>query len=148
MQRRKRIGEHLVAAGVLDEESLTRALEIQNTENKRIGQILIDMGVISDEEIANALASQLNIPLLRLKNLDIPRETITLVTSQTAETKILIPVKATGNRLLIAMADPLDSEAIQDIRFQTGMSIEVAVSPEGDIREAFNRHYIPKNVWY
>ena len=106
------------------------------------------MGVISDEEIANAHASQLNIPLLRLKNLDIPRETITLVTSQTAETKILIPVKATGNRLLIAMADPLDSEAIQDIRFQTGMSIEVAVSPEGDIREAFNRHYIPKNVWY
>ena len=71
LQMRKRLGEYLVETGLIDAETLQKALEIQKTKNKRLGEILIDMGAADDEAIAEALAKQLKIPLVRVQDKDI-----------------------------------------------------------------------------
>jgi type IV pilus assembly protein PilB len=79
---RKKLGECLVEAGLLDEKTLTKAQEIQKVQKKKIGQILIDMGVADDQEIAKASARQLTIPFLHLDRVELPQEIISLVPGQ------------------------------------------------------------------
>ena len=138
---RKRLGEHLVQAGVLDERTLKTALKVQQVKRKRIGQVLKEMGVADDVQIAKALASQLNIPLVRLEDIEIAKEVLSLVPAAIVKSRLLMPFRIIGNKLLVAMADPLDRDALQDLRFMTGMLIDVAVTPEGDIVEAFQVNF-------
>jgi hypothetical protein len=137
---RKRLGEYLLEAGIIDEQTLHRALDEQE-ENKRIGQVLVDMGVVDEADVAKALAKQLRIPFLSLKERVIPQEVVDLVPAEVAETNFLVPVEVQEGRLLVAMADPLNDYALQVLRFLTGLSIDVAVGPRGAILEALERHY-------
>jgi type IV pilus assembly protein PilB len=93
LKGRKKLGECLVEAGLIDQKTLARALDIQKMQKKKIGQILMDMGVIDDQEIAKALSTQLKIPLVRLKGLEIPKEIISIVPSEMAENYLIIPIK-------------------------------------------------------
>ncbi|MBW1863656.1 MAG: Flp pilus assembly complex ATPase component TadA [Deltaproteobacteria bacterium] len=145
-RRRKKLGECLVDAGLIDNKTLTNALEIQRIQKKKIGQILIDMGVADDVMIARALASQLKIPLLRLNKIQVPMKTLSLVPPELAENYLLIPVKKTGKRLLVAMANPLEFYALDDLRFVTRMAIDIAVAPERDILEAIERYYPKRDL--
>lgn len=140
-KRRKKLGEYLMKAELIDKKTLIKALEIQKEQKKKLGQTLIDMGVADDEEIAKALARQLQIPLVRLNKAKIPNETISLVSHELAENYILIPVKQSGKRLTVAMANPLEYYALEDLRFATQMTIEIAVAPQRDILQAIERHY-------
>ncbi|MFP3912410.1 MAG: ATPase, T2SS/T4P/T4SS family [Desulfobacteraceae bacterium] len=140
-QQRMRMGEILVKAGLIDEETLARALEIQKSQKRRLGQVLVDMGVADQVVIAKTLARQLKIPYGRLENKKIAKEVIELVSSQLAENHLIIPLKKTGKRLLVAMADPLDLDAQNDLRFFTQLSIDAAVVPQEDILDAIERHY-------
>ena len=140
-KRRKRLGTYLVQAGVIDDDTLRKALKVQGWEHKRIGQILIEMEVADDEQIAKALASQLNIPLVRVNNVEIPEEIRSLVTERMVTSKLLMPVQLAGNKLLVAMVDPLDRDALQDLRFLTGMHIDMAITPQGDILEAIKINF-------
>jgi len=141
---RKKLGELLVEAGLIDERTVAKALEIQKLQKKKIGQILIDMGVADEEEIAKAVAKQLMIPFLRLVKAEIPEEIISLVPAEVAENYLLIPVKKTPKGLLVAMANPLDLYAADDLRFLTQMAIDIAAAPQGDILQAIERYY-PKH---
>ncbi len=85
-KRRKKLGEYLMKAGLIDKKTLIKALEIQKEQKKKLGQTLIDMGVADDEEIAKALARQLQIPLIRLNKAKIPNETISLVSQEVQAT--------------------------------------------------------------
>jgi hypothetical protein len=134
---RKRLGEHLMRAGVLDERTLKTALKVQQVKKKRIGQVLKEMGVADGVQIAKALASQLNIPLVRLEEIEIAKEVRSLIPAAIVKTRLLMPLRITGNRLLVAMADPLDMDVLQDLRFMTGMIIDIAVTPEEDIAATF-----------
>lgn len=140
-EKRKKLGELLVEVGLIDRRVLVKALEIQKMKKKRIGQILIDMGVADEEEIAKALSSQLRIPLVRLKKTDIPEEIISLVPHELAENYLLIPIKKTEKGLVVAMANPLEFYAIDDLRFVTQMPISIAVAPQSDILEAIEKYY-------
>ncbi|MBW2117429.1 MAG: type II/IV secretion system protein [Deltaproteobacteria bacterium] len=144
--RRKKLGECLVEAGLIDNKTLANALEIQGVQKKRIGQILIDMGVADDGIIAGALANQLNIPLLRLDKIQIPEKIISLVPHELAENHLLIPIKETRKGLLVAMANPLEFYALDDLRFVTQMAIDIAVAPERDILEAIERYYVKQDL--
>jgi type IV pilus assembly protein PilB len=138
---RKKLGECLVETGLIDEKTLAKALEIQKVQKKKIGQILIDMGVADDQEIAKALATQLMIPFLHLSRVEIPQEIISLVPAEVAENYLLIPVKRTEKGLLVAMANPLDLYAVDDLRFLTQMTIDIAAASQGEILQVIERYY-------
>ena len=136
-----RLGEILVKSGLIDTETLVKALEIQKSQQRRLGQVLVDMGVADQVVIAKTLSKQLKIPYGRLQNVHIPKEVIALVSAQLAENHLVIPLKKEEKGLLVAMADPLDLNALNDLRFFTQLPIDVAVVPEEDILDAIERHY-------
>jgi type IV pilus assembly protein PilB len=143
--RRKKIGECLVEAGLIDQKTLNKALDLQKIEKKRIGQVLIDMGVADDIVIARALSKQLNIPFLKLKEKKVSKDIISLVPAELAENHLLLPLKVVKEKLVVAMANPLDFYALDDLRFVTQRAIHIAVASHGDILDAIERHY-PKHV--
>ncbi len=139
--KKMRMGEYLVKTGLIDEETLTKALDLQKQQKKRLGQVLVDMGVADEVVIAKTLAVQLKIPYGRLNNVNIAKEVIALVPAELAENHLVIPLKKKEKSLLVAMANPLDLYAMDDLRFFTQLPIDVAVVPEGDILDAIQRHY-------
>jgi len=145
-QKKMRLGEILIKSGLIDEKTLTKALETQKIEKKRLGQILVDMGVADQVIIAKTLARQLKIPYGRLEKVKIAKEVIGLVPSELAENHLVIPIKKRKNSILVAMANPLDLYALDDLRFFTQTQIDVAVVPEGDILDAIGRHYPKKDL--
>lgn len=143
--RKMKLGEYLIKGGLIDEETLAKALELQKTQKRRLGQILVDMGVADEIIIAKTLAKQMKIPYGRLKGQKIAKRVIDLVSPELAETHLVIPVKQREKSLLVAMADPLDLHAVNDLRFFTQLPIDVAVAPASDILDAIERHY-PKEA--
>jgi type IV pilus assembly protein PilB len=140
-QQKMRLGEILVKSGLIDTETLVKALEIQKSQKRHLGQVLVDMGVADQVVIAKTLARQLKIPYGRLQNVHIAEEVIGLISAQLAENHLVIPLRKTEKGLLVAMADPLDLNALNDLRFFTQLSIDVAVVPQEDILDAIERHY-------
>jgi type IV pilus assembly protein PilB len=139
--KRRKLGEILIEAGLINEKILQEALQNQKVKKKKIGQLLIDMGVVDDEQIAKALAGQLRIPFIRLNGVAIPKEIIDLVPQDMAENYLLIPVKEVKKQLVVAMANPLEFYALDDIRFMTRMPIFVTVAPQGEILSAIHKYY-------
>lgn len=144
--KRKKIGELLIQAGLIDQEMLENALAEQKSKKKKLGQILIDMGVTDDEQIAKALASQLKIPYVRLSEIQIPKEVISMVPQDMAESYLLIPVKVIEKQLVVAMSNPLDFYVLDDLRFITQMNIFVTIAPQGDIISAINKFYPRRSI--
>ncbi|MEA3436102.1 MAG: type II/IV secretion system protein [Thermodesulfobacteriota bacterium] len=144
--KRKKLGEILVQAGLIDLKTLSNALDVQKIQKKKIGRILIDMGVVDDVEIANALAGQLKIPFVRLQKKKLPDEVISLLTPEIAEKHLVIPIKKIEKGLIVAMANPLDQYAIDDLRFFTRMSVVAVVAPERDILEATEKYYPKRDI--
>ena len=140
-QKTLRLGEYLVNIGLIDQETLNKALETQKSVKKKLGQILVDMGVADDVVIAKALAVRLKIPYGRLENANIPSDIIELIPSEMAQKHEVIPLRKKGNRLLVAMANPLDLVTLEDLRFYTQMPIDRAVVPASDITMALEKYY-------
>ena len=143
-RKRRRMGESLVDTGVIDDKSLSKAIEIQKITKKKLGQVLLDMGVVDELEIAKTLSKQFNIPLVRLDNIEIPKEVIDLVPAEMAEGYLLVPVEVKGKGLLLAMANPLEPYAVDDVRFVTRMPIVIAVASQGEILRALEKYYPKK----
>jgi len=116
-QKTLRLGEYLVNIGLIDKETLNKALTNQKSSKKKLGQILVDMGVADDVVIAKALAVRLKIPYGRIDNVSIPSDIIALIPRELAEKHMIVPLRMNGNRLLMAMANPLDLYALEDLRF-------------------------------
>jgi hypothetical protein len=136
----QRLGKCLVEAGIVDEMTLLGVLS-EEKKSPTIDQVLIDLGLLDDDNRAKALARQLKFPFISLKEREIPQQITSLVTAEVATTHVIVPVELAGGKLLVAMADPLDSSAIQILRMVTGMSIEVVVASREDILEAIARYY-------
>ena len=145
MRWHKRIGAYLLSAGLIDEETLSRALEIQKKQShpkSKIGKLLIEMGTTDDVNIAKTLASQLNIDYVNLEGLKIPREVLRTISGDTATTSLIIPLSKKGKKLVVAMANPLEQYVIDDLRFVTQLDIDIAVAPEGQVRKAIEKYYV------
>ncbi|MBW2581975.1 MAG: FHA domain-containing protein [Deltaproteobacteria bacterium] len=136
----QRLGKCLVEAGIVDEMTLLGALA-EEEKIQTIDHMLIGLGLLDDDNIAKALARQLRFSFISLKEREIPQQVISLVPAEVAKTHVIVPVELAGGKLLVAMADPLDSSAIQVLRMATGMSIEVVVASRQDILEAIVRYY-------
>ncbi len=138
---RRKIGEILVAAGVVDAKNLALAIETQKAQGKKLGQVLIDMGVTDDVQIARALSTQLNIPFLRIRPDTVKSEAVALVPREITENYTLIPICITDHQLVVAMVNPLEFYAVDDLRFVTQMPVSIAVAPLSDIVTALAQFY-------
>ena len=136
----QRFGKCLVEAGIVDEMTLLGALA-EEEKTQTIDQMLIGLGLMDDDNLAKALARQLRFPFISLKEREISQQVTSLVPAAVAKTHVIVPVELAGGKLLVAMADPLDSSAIQVLRMATGMSIEVVVASRQDILEKIVRYY-------
>jgi pSer/pThr/pTyr-binding forkhead associated (FHA) protein len=136
----RKLGACLVEAGIIDEMTLFGVLG-EDEKSPTIDQMLRDLALLDDDNTARALARQLKFPFMSLKEREIPQQVISLVTTQVVRTHVILPVELAGSKLVVAMANPLDSSAIQVLRVTTGMSIEVVVASREDILEAIGRYY-------
>jgi pSer/pThr/pTyr-binding forkhead associated (FHA) protein len=136
----QKLGACLVEAGIVEEMTLLGVLG-EGKKSPTIDQMLISLGLVDDDNRARALARQLKFPFISLKEREIPQQVTSLVTAEVARTQVIMPVELAGGKLLVAMANPLDSSAIQVLRVVTGKSIEVAVASRQDILEAIGRYY-------
>ena len=140
----KRLGAYLLAAGLVDDETLARALEIQRSQGHpktKIGKLLIEMRMTDDVNIAKTLASQLNIDFLHLKNLKIPSDVINIIPASIATSSMIIPISKKDKKLMVAMANPLEQYVIDDLRFITQLDVGIAVSPESEVVAAIDKYY-------
>ena len=140
--RRKKLGQILVEAGLISEDQLVLALEEQKKGTKKhLGKIIVEKEWAKNEDICQALSKQLNIPHVKLKDLDIPDEVLESISRKQANRRLIMPYEKTGRRLRLAMANPLDYGTINEVKFRTGLDVSVAVAAEEDIREAIDEKY-------
>lgn len=144
--RKKRLGDLLIEAGVISQEQLKAALEEQksNKSGKKLGSVLIDLGIVTEKQIIEALKAQLKIASIELSGLRIPEEITKLTDEQLLRKYNLIPFgfsEKNPNILKVAMADPLDIRAIDDLSIITGFQVERYVTSMSDIAAAIDRYY-------
>jgi type IV pilus assembly protein PilB len=135
------LGQMLVDANLITPEQLSKALKVQETLGGRIGYHLVKLNYISEGEIASFLGRQCGVPPADLSNVKIDPAVIKLIPSAIAHKHLLVPLRRTGNILTIAMVNPSDISAMDDVRFMTGYNIEPMVAPEISIRSALNKYY-------
>ncbi len=137
--RRKRLGEVLLAAGALTQEQLNKALALQRSSGRRLGEILLEEGFISEEAFLKVLEKQLGI-----RSLDLPRTYIDtgvarMIPESLARRHCVVPVRIEGGNLVLAMKDPLDYFAQEDVRILVGLPIQPAIATEREILRTVER---------
>lgn len=141
MDKRKRLGEILLDAGVITEKQLEHALNAQKTSGKRLGETLITLGYITERNMLQSMEKQLGIAYISLSVTDIQKDAIAAVPLFLAERYNIIPIRRDGNRLVIAMNDPTNFYAIDDVRMVSGMEVEPVLAESKDIELAINNNY-------
>ncbi len=141
MVKKKQMGDVLIEAGFITRKQLSKALETQKGTDKRLGEVLQEMGLISEEDLAEALEYQLGIPRINLKKFVIDSEVIQLISQSLAKRHHAIPIKQEGNQLTVAMSDPLDVMAIDDIRIKTGQEVVPVIATKSEIKQAIDQYF-------
>ena len=142
---KRRLGELLTAAGLIDEFQLHAALADQAKRGRPLGTTLIALGFIGEEDMLGVLGHQLKTPISQLPGLDIPEEVLELVPLEVAEKYHCIPIfvrdGAGVRELHLGMSDPTDLSALDDIGSRTGMAVYPVLVLHGQLEDAINRHY-------
>lgn len=137
----KRLGEVLLERGVINQKELEKALAHQKERGGLMGEILIHLGFVNEEEIALALTAQYGFPYLPLDNYEIDGGLTSLIPEQVARQYCLIAIDRIGNALTLAMADPSNVQAIEDIELLTKCVVQTFVSTPSDIARAIDKYY-------
>ncbi|MBI5199782.1 MAG: type IV-A pilus assembly ATPase PilB [Nitrospirae bacterium] len=136
-----RIGEMLLAAKLITEDQLKKALEVQQKERGNLGSNLIKLGYINEEKLTSFLSKQYGIPAINLSDYEIDPSVIKLIPSEVVRKYQVIPVMKTGAIVTIAMADPSNVFAVDDIRFMIGYNVETVIATESALKIAINKYY-------
>jgi hypothetical protein len=131
-----RFGEMLVRANLITSEQLDDALALQKSAGGRIGSILVKLGYVNEEAIASFLGRQYGVPAVDLGKAAIDPAVLKLVPAEVARKHLLIPLGRSGGFLVVAMADPSDIVAIDEVRFVTGHNIQPMIAQDTSIRNA------------
>lgn len=137
----KQLGELLIERGVINERQLEKALNIQKEKGGLIGEILVELGYAKEEDIAQALTAQYGFPYLPLSNYEIDSEIVRIVPARVARQYLLIPIDKIGSNLTLAMSNPLNVQAIEDVEMLCGCSVQTFVSTSTDIKKAIEKYY-------
>lgn len=143
-KKKYKLGDLLVKQGVITQKQLKEALSAQRKSHQRLGDYLVENGITSDEHIADALHVQLGIPKIDLRGIKIPQDIINLVPGSVLRKHSVLPVgfdKNNSNLLLLAMADPLDMSAQDDIAIITNCLVEPVISTRGAIHSVLDKYF-------
>ena len=139
-----RLGELLLRDQIISPEQLQRAQEESRKSGDRLGNALIKTGAIPEEDLTQFLSKQYGVPAVNLAEFDIDPEVIALVPKDVAIRHRVVPVNRAGSSLIVAIADPSNILAIDDLKFVTGYNIEAVVASDVGISDAIERYYNKK----
>lgn len=138
---RKKLGDLLVEVNMISPEDLEKVMTIQKQTGKKVGEILIEQKMATEADIIQVLEFQLGIPHVSLEKYEIEDSVVSLVSEAIAKRYVLIPIKHEDNLLTVAMSDPLNVFAIDDIRISTGMDVKPVIATKTDVLKAIDKHY-------
>jgi type IV pilus assembly protein PilB len=143
---RVRLGELLVRAGLITGRQLEEALAEQQRVGKRLGSLLVEIGLVSETQVTQILSQQLSVPWVSLQHIDFSRELLDLVPVDAVERFCLIPiyvrrVRGLGDALYVAMDDPTNTQALQEVGERCGLHVRAMIAPPSDIRAAIHAYY-------
>src|SRR5581483_8398099 len=141
----QRLGDLLVKEKVITPEQLTQATKVQKETNCRLGSALVKLGFLSDEDVTNFLSRQYGVPAINLSYFEIDPAVVKLIPFETAKRYQILPLSRVGASLTIAMVDPTNVFAMDDIKFMTGFNIEPVVASESSINEGIEKAYGTSN---
>jgi MshEN domain len=144
--KKQKLGDMLIDAGLIDDFQLRSALSHQRNWGGKLGTILIDLAFVREDELARVISEKLSIPYVNLFEPEVPEAVFKLIKPDVAKKYVVMPVRQEGKALVLAMLDPLDMEAIDDIRFITGLAIRPALALESEILDAIRKYYDRENV--
>ncbi|HEX8845916.1 MAG TPA: type IV-A pilus assembly ATPase PilB [Pyrinomonadaceae bacterium] len=136
-----KLGEILVRENLLSAQQLREALDYQRTHGGRLGFNLVKMGLVSDDMITAVLSRQYGVPSVNLELFDIEPSVIRLIPQEVAQKYSVLPLSRVGASLTLAMVDPTNVFAMDDIKFMTGLNIEPVVVSEASVQEAIAKYY-------
>ncbi|MGQ0793861.1 MAG: type IV-A pilus assembly ATPase PilB [Deltaproteobacteria bacterium] len=142
-----RIGDILIREDVISLDQLRSALDEQKQSGKRLGEALINLGYIDDNMLVTYLSKQYGVPAVNLEQYEILEEAVKLVSRESATKHKLVPINLSGANLVVAMADPSNIFAIDDLKFATGRNIEVMVASELSIKKSIDKSYGTQKEW-
>jgi hypothetical protein len=137
----KLLGELLIERKVISKENFDKALEIQKERGGLIGEIIVELGLAKEESIAQAITAQYGFPFLPLANYEIEPEVLKIIPENVCSQYCVIPVDKIGSNLTLAMSNPLNKEAVEDVEEITKCNIQVFVATTTDIRNAIKKYY-------
>ncbi len=137
----ERLGEMLLKAGLITQDQLQEALQQQKTTGGKLGLNLVRLGYVQEEDITSLLSEQYGVPAIHLEHFEIDESILKHIPSDVAQKYLVVPIERTGATLTVAMADPSNVFALDDIRFITGYQVEPVVAAEVSIREAIEKYY-------
>jgi type IV pilus assembly protein PilB len=141
----KKLGELLIERKAITPENLSQALAVQKEKGGLIGQILVSLGFTTEEKIAEALTIQYGFPYLPLSSYELDGDVIKIIPENVARQYELVAIDKIGNVLTVAMSNPLNVAAVEDIEMMTKHEVQVFVSTSTDVNEAINRAYATKS---
>ncbi|HTP03664.1 MAG TPA: type IV-A pilus assembly ATPase PilB [Nitrospirota bacterium] len=136
-----RLGAMLVSSGLITDEQLKKALAAQKAEGGRLGSILVKLGFIQEDKLMTFLSKQYGVPYVDLNKFEINAAVIKHIPADVAQKYRIMPINRTGSTITIAMVDPSNIFAIDDIKFMTGYNVEAVVATEGAIVESIKKNY-------
>ncbi len=136
-----RLGELLVRNQLISDNQLANAISEQKREGIRLGAALVKLGYVQEHDLASFLSKHYGVPSIDLSEFDVDPAVVELVPAEVAQKYQLIPINRAGATLIVAMADPSNIFAIDDIKFMTGFNVEVVVAAEAAIKDAIDRLY-------
>jgi type IV pilus assembly protein PilB len=136
-----RLGELLTKASLISQDQLKEALKLQKDQGGKLGETLIRLGFVSEEDITECLSQQFGVPSINLSHFEIDSGVIKLISADVARKYNILPVNKTGATITIAMADPTNVFAMDDIKFMTGYNVEPVVASELGIKAAIENYY-------
>ncbi|MBN1586338.1 MAG: Flp pilus assembly complex ATPase component TadA, partial [Candidatus Omnitrophica bacterium] len=138
---RDRLAEILLDKGLLSEAQLAQALEVQRNSNKRLSSVLIKLGLVDEADLMLTLSEQLEVPPIRLERLTLDPDLAQVVPPEIAGQYLVVPVARLGDTLTVAMSDPQDIFALDDLRILTNMELRPLIATQRDIHSALERYY-------
>ena len=141
IKKAKRIGDILIENGLITKPQLEEALAFGKKTGKRIGEALVDSGIISEDEMAQALSSQYDIPFIKLEGVIIDPQIIKIVPERLARKHLVIPLSLENDLLKVAMTDPLNVFAIDDVEKISGYCLSPSIATATEIEKVINEHY-------
>lgn len=138
----KHLGELLVERGVISPEQLNISIEHQKKiPGNLLGEVLVELKFATEKDIAQALTCQYGFPYLPLSSYEIDAEVIRSVPENVCRQFCLVPIDKIGKSLTVAMANPLNLQALEDVELITGCSVQVFVSTASDIKQSMDKYY-------